>query len=500
MKQEGKSLLTDIFDGSAFLRHAEMVITRLETYLKDSSIRGIHFTEPSVLLAEASKLMTAEQDTVTAFDEERFMAIVDLYIRTGIQVHSPGYMGRQFSGVIPLAGIFDFISSVLNQPSSFYEAAQLPNVAEHIMADELNQFVGFPADSFTMVSTSGGSLANLTALLAARNDKFPDVWAKGMISCTTHGIPAIAAGENTHYSITRAAGMLGIGEEQIVRLPVDAAGRICADRVQAALDKAVHRGLSVFCLVASVGTTSIGAIDPVDELAEIACKNSLWLHVDGAHGAGLLLSDNLRHKLKGIEKADSLTWDAHKMLFVPAPCSLLFYRHKKKAYNAFHQEASYVFDPHADVYSEYDAAGKNFECTKRPAIINLWMLWAVYGRALFAAKIESLCRVCQEAYNLLSIQPDFEIIHRPETNILCFRYKPASNYPFTVPHFQLEIRNRIRKKGVFFISKVDIGQETALRVVFMNHEITLEHFSKLLDEIRTVGQDIIKETDGISLN
>ncbi len=165
-----RGLKLDVFDPQLFRKNGEMVISKLENYLADSSIRGLALTDPSVLLQTAKDLMTSEIE-----DEEKLGAIIDLYIRTGIQVHSPGYMGRQFSGVIPLASIIDFISSTVNQPSSFYEAAQLPNVVERIMAQELNQFIDWEPERFTMVTTSGGSLANLTALLAARNDKFPQI-------------------------------------------------------------------------------------------------------------------------------------------------------------------------------------------------------------------------------------------------------------------------------------------------------------------------------------
>ena len=129
----------DVFDPELFRKTAELVIGKLEKYLADSSIRGLELTNPYVLLESAKDLMTEEQESIAPFDAERLGAIIDLYIKTGIQVYSPGYMGRQFSGVIPLAGIVDLISSIVNQPSSFYEAGQLPNVVERIMADELNK-------------------------------------------------------------------------------------------------------------------------------------------------------------------------------------------------------------------------------------------------------------------------------------------------------------------------------------------------------------------------
>ena len=159
----------------------------------------------------------------------------------------------------------------------------------------------------------------------------------------------------------------------------------------------------------------MGAFDPLEELAAVARRYGLWLHVDGAHGASLLLSDRHRHRLRGIEQADSLTWDAHKMLFMPAPCTLLFYRDGAAARGAFRQRASYVFDEEPDVYSAYDSADKNFECTKRPMIMPLWTVWSVYGPALFAQKIDRLCAVARQAYRMLAAEPDFAVAHEPES-------------------------------------------------------------------------------------
>lgn len=220
----------EVFDPHLFGEHSRIVVARLKEHLADRSIRGLDLTDPATLAKEARALMVdGENNAVCA--EERLASIIDIYIRTGIQVHSPGYMGRQFSGVVPLAGIMDFVSSVVNQPASFYEAAQLPSVAERIMADELNQFIGWAAGSFSMITTSGGSLANLTALVAARNREFPDIWQQGSASFGRSGLPAIAISEDAHYSVSKAAGVLGIGEAQIVRLPVNRSQQIRPDGV-----------------------------------------------------------------------------------------------------------------------------------------------------------------------------------------------------------------------------------------------------------------------------
>ncbi|MEV0124660.1 pyridoxal-dependent decarboxylase [Streptomyces sp. NPDC050703] len=501
---EPSGLLLEAFDPQLFRESSETALAKLEKHLSDLSIRGLELIDPEQLTRAARALMTPQRDTVAAFDEERLTGIIDLYVRTGIQVLSPGYMGRQFSGVVPLAGVIDFVSSMVSQPASFYEAGQLPNAVERIMAEELNRFIGYDPDRFTMVTTSGGSLANLTALLAARNEKLPGYWSQGASAVRGQPRPAIAVGADVHYSVARAAGVLGIGDAQLVRLPLNRRQQIDVGEARAALAAAERQNLRVFCLVASAGSTSVGAFDPLDDLADLAAEQDLWLHVDGAHGASLLVSDALRGKLRGIERADSLTWDAHKMMFVPAPCTMLFYRNRETALSAFRQKASYVFEEEQDIYTAFDSGGKNFECTKRPMVMTLWTLWAMYGRSLFAEKIEYLCRLTGEAHGILRADPDFETPHRPEANILCFRYHPADfgGRPGKKPdtkalhHLQVAIRNRVKSAGNFFISKVDIDGVAALRVVMMNHQITTEHFRMLLSEIKRTGRDLIAHDEG----
>lgn len=480
-----------VFDRHDFREYADIVIRKLVAYLGDGSVRGLKIEDPYELTAEARRLMTERHDRVVAPDPATFEALVDLYIRTGIQVHSPGFMGRQFSGIMPLAGAIDMIGTIVNQPASFYEAGQLPNVAERIMAAEFNRFIGWPEGRYDMVSTSGGALGNLTAILAARNERYPNLWERGYHNLGT--VPAIAVSAECHYSLTRAAGILGIGEQQIIKLPLDEQRRIRVEAIDPMLDDAQARGLDVFCLVAAAGTTSIGAIDPLDRIADITQQRHIWLHVDGAHGGAMLVSDRFRSKLHGIHRADSFILDAHKTLFLPTACSLLFYQDKARAYKAFQQEASYVFDKDAGVEALFDSAGKNFECTKRPAIMNLWAMWALYGQAAFAGKLDHLMEQTQAFHAFLQTQDDFEAVHQPELNIICFRYAPPGVPDDVRSKLQENIKKRINQDAKFMISKVDLDNVTALRVVFMNHLIGAEHYQALIADIRTTGQAVLEE-------
>jgi L-2,4-diaminobutyrate decarboxylase len=195
--------------------------------------------------------------------------------------------------------------------------------------------------------------------------------------------------------------------------------------------------------------------------------------------------------LRGIERADSFCVDAHKTLFVPALCTLLFYREHAKARGAFAQKASYVFDDHEDAMSCFESGAKNFECTKRAAIVNLWLVWAMFGPEVIAQKLEYLVQLTKDAYNYISLLPDFAVVHEPESNILCFEYRPEGLALEHLSALQLALRNSIREGGKFFISKVEIDGRNVLRLVLMNHEIKMNHIVELIAEIRRVSATLL---------
>ncbi len=479
-----------VFDHEHFVENASLVVNRLADYLADDSLRGLDLQEPAHLHEVARKLMVHQHDTLPEFDARRLRRIVDLFIATGIQGSSPGAMGRHLSGIVPLSAVIDMVGSIVNQPVAFYEIGQLPSVVERIMADELNRYIGYDPNRFDMVTTSGGSLASMTAMLAARNHSFPDFWQQG---CRSVGVeaPAVMVSEDVHYSITRALGILGIGTEQVIKLPVDDKRRLRVDRIAPMLVAARERNLKVFCLVATVGTWTVGAIDQIDEIVEVTREHDIWLHVDGAHGASLLVSDLLRHRLAGLGRADSFAWNAHKMMFVSAPCTLLFYRDKARGAGAFRQQASYIFETQPDKYSSYDHAEMTFECTRRPMIMGLWIAWALYGRSLFSEKIEYLCSLAEEFYEYLGEQPDFRALLRPESNIVCFRYRPHEMADDRLSDLQAAVCKAVERDRMFFISRVDLMEVTSLRCIFTNHRTTAEHYVALLEKIRKLGTALL---------
>jgi len=479
------SVLYNAFDPLMISDYLKQINQKVTYLLEDKSKKGIDLIQPSNLLNIVKQLVNHDFKHKTVL--ERFSSIIDLHISTGIRVNSTGYMARQFSSVVPVAAMYDMISSMCPQPASFYECGPLPNVVDKIMAEEFSHFLGWENENFDMISTSGASLANLTAVTAARNLKFPDILQHGNLAQNGYK-PAIAIGNDAHFSVSRIAGILGIGQENVILLPVNEQRQICIKEAKIELENAQKRGLRVFCIVASAGSTSVGAIDPLKELSELAHQHNAWFHVDAAHDGAFLVSDQLRGKVKDLSYADSFCLDAHKTLFVPAACTLLFYKNADHAHLSFPSHASYVAEE--DEISCFESGTKNFECTKRPSILNLWVVWALYGRELFEEKLNYLVELTVQAYHYIRSLNDFEVLHVPESNILCFRYTPAGVPDQQLNRLQLNIRDALREGGQHFISKVDLDNVTALRLVMMNHEITINDVVDLISAIRKTTKNI----------
>lgn len=465
-----------------------VTLDRLLPYLRATEPAGLALQRPADLVAEARALMGPGDPTP---DLARFARIVDLHLRTAIALQTTGSLARQFTSVLPVAGAVDLLTAMAPQPATFYEAGQLPNVADALIAEAFGPRIGWADGSYAMVATSGGALANLTAILAARNRHIPDAWTAGIAGHADAGRRlAIAVGADAHYSVTRVAGIAGFGEDAIVVLPVDAERRIDIAAARDVLEAAAADGREVFCIVASAGSTPTGAIDPLDALADLAAATGAWLHVDGAHAGAFLVSDALRPRLAGIERADSLCLDAHKTLFVPAACTLLFYRDRTAADTAFAQAASYVFDDPADEMARFESGGRNFECTKRPAILPLWTAWALHGRQVFADRLEHLVARTAEVVEALDAHPDIVLAAPADSNIVTFTHVPGPRDPAALSALQVAIRDRLRAEGRYLISKVDLGPRTVLRLVVMHPDVDRTTIDALVAEIRRVAREI----------
>ena len=307
-------------------------------------------------------------------------------------------------------------------------------------------------------------------MIAARTQVAPDVWREG-----NPGNLVLFAPAETHYSIMRAAGIMGLGQRAVYPLEVDKRGVINPDRLPAAYAQVESDGKQALALVANAGTTAVGLYDPLHEIGTFCRERNLWFHVDGAHGGPALLTNRYRSLMRGVELADSLTMNMHKLMRVTAFCTALLVCDARTLDEAFTQEASYLF--HAKEQPGYDFVHRTIECTKPVLGLKFFMVLAAMGEAGMAEYIERQFDLTAEVYDYLQSLPDFECPVEPQSNILCFRLKGVGDG-------HLALRDRLLARGNYYVSTASLNGKRYLRLTLTNPATSLDEIVGLVDEIR----------------
>ena len=452
----------------------------------------LNWNSPEQNIRHATKRLQ-EADAQPGIEENqllnRFEELVKQTFSRGQNLHHPHYVGHQVPASVPLAGFFDAITTLTNQVMAIYEMGPWATAAERAVVNQLGEAMGFASGTFSGLVTSGGSLANLTALLTARNVALGDSWTQGV--STSSPPPVLVTHAEAHYCVTRSAGILGLGTDQIVRVPIDSQRRMDVAQLDTILADLRDRNVPIVAVCAAACATPIGAFDPLPEIAEVCRRFDVWLHVDAAHGGAACLSDSHRHLVEGLELADSVVCDAHKMLFMPALCAFVFYRNYQHRYAAFDQVAPYLFDPSAPGMAEYDNGITNVECTKRAAAMGLWGVWSTYGRRLFEALVDATFGLSQRFYEMLCQQSDFEAFCQPTCNIVVFRHVPeeiANRTDNEIDEYQLRLRRSVIESGEFYLVQTRIDGRSYLRTTIINPLTTEEHLASLLECLREQGR------------
>lgn len=407
------SPLGKAYDPEAFREIGHRMIDRVADYLVRAQAR-----EVPVLQMPAPEVMIASWPS--AFPGQGDGQIVERlqqFVEQANHLHNPGFVGHQVSAPLPAAILCDMVGSLLNNGMAVYEMGPAQTMAEIHVVRFLADRIGFGEDSGGVL-THGGSLGNLTALLAARQAKAgSDVWQAGQ----EQAYAVLASAEN-HYSISRAVRIMGWGEGGMEPVEVDDQFRLRPECLAAAKKRAEERGRKVIGVAASDCTTSTGSFDPIDPIADFCEQHDLWLHVDAAHGGSALMHDEHRNLLKGIHRADSVVWDLHKMMLMPALITGVIFRENRRSYEAFAQEASYLFEGDDPEKEWYNVGSRTMECTKRALGTTAYVLLQALGTDLFADYFDHAVGLTRGFADLVRESVDFELGLDPACNIVCFRY------------------------------------------------------------------------------
>jgi len=391
----------------------------------------------------------------------------------------PQCMAHQVPPPLPGAALAEMVGALLNNGMAVAEMGPAAVPIELAVIDWMIAKLGLP-DGASGVMTSGGSLGNLTALLAMRQAHAGfDVWMHG-----AHAGPplSVIVSSDAHYSVARTLRVMGWGDAGAIGAAVDAKHRLTGAAVEHALGQA--QGRRVIGVIAAAGSTATGAFDPLDELADVAAKHGLWLHVDAAHGGGAALSPSKKHLLKGIERADSVVWDAHKLLMMPALVTAVLFKRGGHAYEAFAQQASYLFAGTRPDENWWDLGTRTLECTKRMMAIELWCALRVHGEAWFGEVIDRQIALAAALAEKVTAAPDFELGIEPELNIVCYRHRPAGLAPDALDAHNRALRTKVLEDGRFYVVGTQLPAGYFLRSTIMNPLIEERDLDALLVHLR----------------
>jgi L-2,4-diaminobutyrate decarboxylase len=467
--------LASSFDATAFREHGHHVVEMLADHLAQVNDRQGPVLPPWTP-AESLQRWPADFAAGPASDPAELLAGA---IASSNHLHHPRYIGHQCTSPLPWSALLDFAGAFLNNGSAVYEMGPHATAMERAVAQWFAGRIGFDPETADGFFTHGGSAGNLTALLAARQSGTPyDVWEEGIHDAREL---CILSSDQTHYSVRRSAQVIGLGGKAVIPIPADSNFRMRVDELAKALRQAKADHRSILAVVASAGSTATGAIDPLDQIADLCAEYGVWFHVDGAHSGAMVVSDQLRPRLKGIERADSVIIDAHKMMLMPALATLVIFRSGRRSFETFSQQANYLFAGADPTETWFDLAQRTLECTKRSLGLQVYGSLKTYGTDYFASYIEQMFELGQAFGAMVAARPHWELATEPEGNIVCFRYAPPAIADSNA--FQAQVREAIVKEGSYYIVKTILRGKTYLRVTIINPRTELSDLEALLARV-----------------
>lgn len=426
---------------------------------------------------------------------EDLKADIASYLDNAIKTAHPAYFNQLWGGFNSACFMADMVTSAANTSMYTYEVAPVATLIEQLLVDKMSHLVGFEKAEGQF--TTGGSNGNLMAMAIARHHKLPVIKQNGLA-----GAPRLIAfvSEESHYSFDKAAHLLGIGTEQLWKVPADSNGKMDVTALEDLIGKAKIQGAMPFFVAGTAGTTVRGAFDPFEEIGAIAQRENLWFHIDGAWGASVLLSPAHRALMKGAEQADSLVWDAHKMMGMTLMCSLLLVKQPGKMLDTFSTRGTeYLFhnETGADKLLEnaesIDFGPATMHCGRRVDAVKLWLAWQHLGDRGWAALIDRYFELANQAEAIVAAHPSLELVSSRESVNICFRYWPQASQLHTAEHTKhltLAIRKTLWEKGLAMVNYAQVKELTVFRLVICNNQTTPETITRLFEDLVKVGQQL----------
>lgn len=455
----------------------------------------LEYTSPSQL----REILQLDRDDSEG-DWDRIFTWIEQYLQYGVKSAHPSFVNRMWAGANFPSMLGEMVVAMSNTSACTYESAPVSTLLEKYMIEQMLDLVGFTDGEGQM--TTGSSNANMIAMMCARNQANARIKQSGLFG--QRELYAFV-NEEAHYSMDKAANILGLGSDHLIKIPVNARGEMVPGLLEQKIEEIAAGGGVPFFVAATEGTTVRGAYDPIVPLLRLREKYRFWLHADGAWGGAAVMSDRLREKfLPGLREVDSFTWDFHKMLGSSLMCNVLLLNHSNTFATVLGGgDGSYLFRD-TDDEEVTDPGAVSLQCGRRVDSLKWFLDWKYYGKSGFGRRIENYLELCRYAERCVLEIPELEMMTPRVSFNICFRYRfgndLAKHISAPVPNqianaCNQELRTRLYRKGLSLVGIAYIDKQLALRLLVANINISREQIDRFFADLVAAGREIAAEME-----
>ena len=413
----------------------------------------------------------------SAMIDEEFKSVLKNVLISTPKTATSLFFNQLFGGRQSKAVVGDLLAVLLNNSMYTYKVAgPQVGIEQEIIRQSCN-LVGYGSNSNGTFPT-GGSMSNYMALIMARDAKDPNCRYDGMTKPLI-----IYTSKESHYSNAKNASFAGIGRNNIRYIKADAKGRMISTELEAQIKEDIKNGGIPTYVNATAGTTVLGAFDPIDEIADITEKYNIWLHVDGAYCGSVIFSEKYKHLIKGVERSNSFSYNAHKMLGTPMTCSIILVNDKKQLHDSFSNEADYLYQTDGD---DFNLGKTSFQCGRRNDALKFWTLWKSVGTKGLEQIVDQQFDLAAIALDYVYNNPDYTVYSFEDSISICFNYKNVD--PTALCTALYEHQETVVGFGAF-------REETFIRLVTINannEKADILNFFKVLENFVEKTPSLLK--------
>lgn len=410
--------------------------------------------------------------------QELFANVFD----NALLVQHPRFFSFVPAAVSPYSLMGTIMTDIYNLHGGGWAEAPGACAVEEKLIQWMGSLAGYDEKECGGVFLSGGSIGNMSAIIAARENKLEE---------NEYYISTAYISDQTHSSVEKNLRLLGLRRDQIVKIPTDDDFRMRVDLLENAIQSDIEAGKKPFIVIGTMGTTNTGTIDPLDKIGKIAKKYNMWFHVDGAFGGSMLLSRDYRAFFRGIELSDSLTWDTHKWLMQTYSCSCLIAKNKQHLLNAFTEHPEYLAD--VTDQSHNDPWDLGPEMTRPHRAIKLWCTVQIMGTEMLSYVVDYSINNAIIAFEELIRHPDWEIVSKPSCGTLNFRYSPAGYSSEELDRLNSAISKAIIDSGYAYIVTTVLKGKKVLRICAINANTTAEDVRSTIIKLNDIATSMVAE-------